>query len=124
MREQLLTRHFLARFMENDLVSPDGDRHDALAMICGGLLTSGLFVSVFVSLKFLFMPFQSPGRTADLAIYDRLFFIAISMIGMALVAVATWDALSLDPRDTAILGPLPIPRGAIVRAKLRAVAVI
>jgi len=124
MREQLLTRHFLERFLENDLVSPDADRHAAIAMVSGGFLTLGLFVSVLISVQFLFMPFQSPGRTADLALYHRFFFIAISTIVMALVAVATWDALSIDPRDTAILGPLPIPRAVIVRAKLRAVAIV
>src|SRR3954447_7591343 len=120
MRERLLTRHFLQRFLENDLLSPDADRHDAIAMVCGGLLTLGLFLSVLMSLKFVFMPFQSPGRTALLAVGDRLTFIAISMIAMALVAVMTWDALSLDPRDTVILGPLPIERGVIVRSKVRA----
>ena len=46
------------------------------------------------------------------------------MIVMSLVAVMTWDALSLDPRDTAIFGPLPIERGVIVRAKLRAVGIL
>ena len=110
VRERLLTRHFLQRFLENDLLSPEADRHDAIAMACGGLLTLGLFLSVVISLKFLFMPFQSPGRTALPGVGDRLTFISISMIVMALVAVMTWDALSLDPRDTAIFGPLPIAR--------------
>ncbi len=36
--------------------------------------------------------------------------------------MAEWDALALDARDTAVLGPLPIPRSAIVRAKFVAVA--
>jgi hypothetical protein len=124
VRDRLLTRHFLLRFLENDLLSPDADGHDAIAMVCGGLLTLGLFLSILISLKFLFMPFQSPGRTALLAVADRLTFVSISMIVMALVAVATWDALSLDPRDTAILGPLPIQRGVIVRAKLSAVGIL
>ena len=124
MRERLLTEHFLRRFVENDLLSPEADSHGALAMVCGGLLTLGLFLSVLVSLKFLFMVFQSPARTAALAIDDRVLFITLSMMVMALVAVATWDALSLDPRDTAILGPLPIERRVIVLAKLRAVAVL
>ncbi|MDQ3349519.1 MAG: hypothetical protein M3545_16330 [Acidobacteriota bacterium] len=124
MRERLLTRHFLQRFLENDLLSPEADRHDAIAMVCGGLLTLGLFLSVLISMKFLFMPFQSPGRTALLAVDDRLLFIAISMIVLALVAVITWDALSLDPRDTAIFGPLPVERGVIVRAKLHAVGIL
>ncbi|HZB26855.1 MAG TPA: hypothetical protein VE379_12010 [Vicinamibacterales bacterium] len=124
MRDRLLTEHFLRRFVENDLLSPEADSHSALAMVCGGLLTLGLFLSVLISLKFLFMPFQSPARTAALAVDDRVLFITLSMIVMALVAVTTWDALSLDPRDTAILGPLPIERGVIVLAKLRAVAVL
>jgi hypothetical protein len=122
MREQLLTRHFLQRFLENDLVSPDSDRHDVLALVFSILLASTLFITVALSLKFMFMPLQSPGRTAMLAADDRMFFLTCSMIVMALVAVASWDALSLDPRDSSILGPLPVAHGVIVRAKLRAVA--
>jgi hypothetical protein len=122
VREQLLTRHFLQRFLENDLVSPDSDRHDVLALVFSILLASTLFITVALSLKFLFMPLQSPGRTAILAVDDRMFFLTCSMIVMALVAVASWDALSLDPRDSSILGPLPVAHGVIVRAKVRAVA--
>jgi hypothetical protein len=124
VRDRLLTQHFLQRFLENDLLSPEADRHDATAMVCGGLLTLGLFLSVLVSMKFLFMVFQSPGRTALLAVGDRLMFITIAMIVMALVAVVVWDALSLDPRDTANFGPLPIQRAVIVRAKLRAIGIL
>ena len=116
MREQLLTRHFLQRCLENDLVSPDSDRHDVLALVFSILLASTLFITVALSLKFMFMPLQSPGRTAVLATDDRMFFLTCSMIVMALVAVASWDALSLDPRDSSILGPLPVAHGVIVRA--------
>lgn len=124
MRERLLTQHFLQRFLENDLLSPDADRHDAIALVCGGLLTLGLFISILSPMKFMFMPFQSPGRTALPAMGDHLMFIALAMVVMSLVAVLTWDSLSLDPRDTAIFGPLPIRRGVIVRAKLRAVGIL
>src|SRR4051812_28185116 len=93
-------------------------------MVCGALLTLGLFISILSPMKFLFMPFQSPGRSAVLANGDRLMFVALAMVVMSLVAVLTWDSLSLDPRDTAIFGPLPIERGVIVRAKLRAVGML
>jgi hypothetical protein len=43
---------------------------------------------------------------------------------MALVALAQWDALALDARDTAVLGVLPIPRALVVRTKFMAVAVL
>jgi hypothetical protein len=124
VRERLLTQHFFQRFLENDLLSPDADRHDALAMIGGLLLTLGMFLSIAVAMQFLFMPFQSPFRTALPALGDRLMFVALAMTVMSLVAVLTWEALSLDPRDTAIFGPLPIERGVIVRAKLRAVGLL
>lgn len=120
MREHLLTRHFLQRFLDNDLISPDADRHEVLAVIGAALITAGPFVTVPLSLKYQFNP-STPARTALVALDDRFLFIAASMILMALVAVIQWDALALDARDTAILGPLPLPRGMIVRAKLAAV---
>jgi hypothetical protein len=122
VRERLLTRHFLQRFLENDLVSPDSDRHDVISLLFAGLLSCTMFITVGLALKFVFMTLQTPGRTAALAVDDRLLFLTCSMIVMALVAVCSWEALSLDPRDSSILGPLPIAHGAIVRAKLRAVA--
>ena len=124
MRERLLTQHFLQRFLENDLLSPDADRHGAIAMVCGGLLTLGLFLSIGISMKFLFMLFRGPAGRPYSAVGNGLAFVAMSMVVMSLVAVVTWDALSLDPRDTAIFGPLPIERGVIVRAKLRAVGIL
>ena len=122
MRERLLTQHFVRRFLENDLVSPDADRHEVLSLVGAGLLSSTMFITIGLALKFMFMPLQSPGRTAILAVDDRLLFLACAMIVMALVAVTAWDGLSLDPRDSSILGPLPIAHHAIVRAKLSAVA--
>ena len=111
MRERLLTRHFVQRFLENDLVSPDSDRHGVLSLVFGGLLSCTMFITIVVALKFLFMPLQSPGRTALLAVDDRLLFMACTMIVMALVAVTSWDGLGLDPRDSSILGHLPIRHG-------------
>lgn len=122
MRDRLLTRHFVQRFLDNDLISPDTDRHEALAAVCAALISTSLFVTVLLSLKYLFQPFQSPGRTAVLALDDRFLYIACSMIVLALAAVAAWDSLSLDGRDAAILGPLPLPRRTIVRAKLAAIS--
>lgn len=120
MREQLLTRHFVQRFLENDLISPDADRHEVLALVCATLISSALFVTIVLSTNYLFRPFQSPGWTVVTLLGDSFLFVACSMIVMALVAVAEWDALTLDARDTAILGLLPVPRRVIVRAKLKA----
>ena len=65
-----------------------------------------------------------PGIVSLSSLDDRFLFTSASMLVMALVAVAQWDALALDARDTAVLGVLPIPRAVIVRAKFIAIAVL
>ena len=122
MRERLLTQHFVRRFLENDLVSADADRHEVLSLVGAGLLSSTMFITIGLALKFMFMPLQSPGRTAILAVDDRLLFLTCAMIVMALVAVTAWDAPLAGSTRFLDPGPLPIAHGAIVRAKLRAVA--
>jgi hypothetical protein len=117
-RVALLTRHFLRRFADNDLISPHADRHEVLTAIVTGFITTSLFVTVFLAVKFLFGPFQTPGRTSILLLDDRTFLLTCSMTLMALVAVAQWDGLALDARDASILGTLPVPHGLLVRAKL------
>ena len=122
MHDRLLVRHFLNRFLDNDLVSPDADRHDTLAVVASILISLSLFLTVLLVWKYL-EPFPSPGRTALKALPDRFFYISCSMLVMALAALAVWDALALDGRDGAILGPLPIRHSAIVAAKLKAVGI-
>lgn len=122
MRERTLVRHFLHGLLDNDLISPHADRHQVLSVGVAALVTSSLFVTVLMGTQYVFMPFQSPGRTASAAVSDRFLYSGWSMIVMALVAVTQWDALVLDRRDAAILAPLPIAHRAIVSAKLAAVA--
>jgi hypothetical protein len=118
-----LTRLFLQRFIENDLISPDADRMQTISQACAMLITGGLFVSFFLSLPYLQSPYPMPSRTAANMIRVQFLYSAWSMTVMALVAVSVWDALSLDHRDTEILGPLPLRRGVIIRAKIWALVV-
>jgi hypothetical protein len=120
---RVLVRHFVTRFIENDLVSPDADRHEVMAVVGAALIALSLFVTCLLSVKYLFDPFPSPARTALAAIGDRALYVGWSMTLMALLAVVTWDALDLDDRDAANLGPLPIPHRTILGAKLTAVLV-
>lgn len=124
MPERLLRAHFVRRFLDNDLISPDADRHEVLATVSAALVVTGLFVTMLMGFKYLSQIAQSPARTAVPAIDDRFFLFGSSMAVMALAALAGWNALSLDARDIAILGPLPIARRTIVRAKLASVAIV
>lgn len=120
-RQKLLTAHFFRRMFDNDLISPNGDGHEYLASILAVIAVPGLFVSVFLTLKYL-SPFASPGQRLLFSLPDKTLFLGCAFLLMALVTVLEWDALSLDPRDHAVLGPLPIPRSLIVRTKLAALA--
>lgn len=120
MPDRPLTGLFLKRFVENDLISPDADRVQVLSQAGASILTGGLFVSVLLSLPYLSAPYAMPGRTAANMIRVQFLYASWSITVMALVAVSVWDALALDSRDTEILGPLPLARGVIVRAKVSA----
>jgi hypothetical protein len=116
---RLLVRHFLTQFIEND-VSPEIDRHHVLALAAAALITLPLFVTMFMGVKYLMRPLQAPGWTATTAAGDAVTFCAASMLVSAILATLEWESLALTPRDSFILGVLPIPRPEIVRAKLAA----
>ena len=118
-----LTKLFLRQFLENDLVSPDSDRAQLLAIVGAGVISLTLFISMFLSAGYA-MSILTPGEAAVLTLNDKFFYVSLAMLVTALVAAAQWDALALDQRDAAILDPLPV-RPAIVRwAKLTAVAML
>ena len=121
---RLLTRHFLRCFLENDLIAPDADRAQLVAVTGATLLSSTIFVSVVMACFKYVVGRHTPGQLAVAALDDRFFYIALSMIVLGLLAAAQWDALVVDKRDTAILEPLPVPTGTIRRAKLAAVALM
>jgi len=117
---RLLTAHFLRRLVDDDLISPNADRHESLAMICGMLVSLGLFVSVIISGKYLFNPYQTPGVTAVSALFDHFLWVSAAMTGTALVTLLAWDGLAVDARDASVLGAMPIHTRTIVAAKFGA----
>ena len=118
-----LTRHFLRRFLENDLISPEADRAQLLAVVGGALFSITLMIALFMSFAYVAPP-RTPSQLALAALNDRYFYISLSMVVSALLAVAQWDSLVVDVRDAAILEPLPVRPTTIRRAKLAAVAIL
>jgi hypothetical protein len=121
MAWRYLTKLFLRQFLENDLVSPDSDRAQLLAVVGAGIVSLTLFASMFLSAGYA-MSVLTPGQAAVLTLNDKFFYVSMAMLITALVAAAQWDALALDHRDAAILDPLPVPPAIIRWAKLTAVA--
>ena len=120
---RLLTRHFLRRLFDNDLISPHADRHESLALVGAAVVSAPVFLTFFLTVSYLASFIQLPGPTALAAVSDRFLFISISMGVSALATLLMWEALALEPRDRAILGPLPIPAGTVARTKLAATLV-
>ena len=121
---RLLTRHFLRCFLENDLMSPEADRAQMLAVTGSLLLSSTIFVSVVMAFFKYVVGYYTPGQLAIAALDDRFFYVGLSMVVLALLAAVQWDALVVDIRDASILEPLPVRSGTIRRAKLAAVAIM
>lgn len=118
-----LTRLFLRQFLENDLVSPDSDRAQLLAIVGALIISLTLFLSMFLSAPYS-MARLTPGQAAVLTLNDKFFYVSLAMLITALIAAAQWDALSLDHRDAAILDPLPVRPGIVRWAKLTAVTML
>ena len=115
---RLLTRHFLDHLIHNDLLSPDADRHAVLAVAVATICSAVLFVTMGLSMPYLVQFIQLPGVTAVSALSDRALLFGGAMVVTALVTLLVWDNLAVDPRDSLVLGHLPIPAETIVRAKL------
>jgi hypothetical protein len=120
---RLVLRLFLRRLIDNDVISPNADRHESLAVLGGLVVSFAVFVTFFITSEYLAAFIQLPGPTALSALSDRFLFISASIAVTALAALMVWDALALEPRDAAILGPLPIPASLVTRAKLAAALV-
>jgi hypothetical protein len=124
MRSRLLVRHFLLRFLDHDLVSPNADRREVLSVVGGTLIAVSLFLSALIALQYQFNNFLPPGLTSLRSVDERFLFVSSSMLVMALLAVALWDALALDARDAAVLGILPVPQALVIRSKFTAIALL
>lgn len=119
----LLTRLFLRQFLENDLMSPDSDRSQMLAVLGASVISLTLFISMFMSAQYA-MTILMPAHAAVLTLNDKFFYISLAMLVTALTAAAQWDALAIDQRDAAILQPLPVRPRTLRLAKLTAVAIL
>jgi hypothetical protein len=119
----LLTKLFLRQFLENDLLSPDGDRSHMLAIIGASVISLTLFISMFTSAGYA-TSIMMPGEAAVLSLSDKFIYASLAMLVTALVAAAQWDGLAVDYRDAVILQPLPIRPATLRLAKLTAVAAL
>ena len=118
---RVLLRLFAGRFLENDLLSGDGDAKVNAATAAAALAAPGAFTLAFLTLAYA-GPFLTPSERLLMALAHKYQFIAASMLLTALAAALEWDALALDTRDLAILGPLPVAPSRLLGAKVASLA--
>jgi hypothetical protein len=118
-RLALLTRHFLRRYLDNDLVSPGGDSHVGVSHALAAFVVPGLMVVMLVTLKYSQYRLTW-AEVADRSFDDAAFCVSMAMILFGMAATVTWDAFYLDSRDQVVFGSLPVPPRLLALAKLAA----
>jgi hypothetical protein len=121
-RFALLTRHFLRRFLDNDLISPSGDAHIGLSHVVAAFVVSSLLIVTRLMLKY--SQFRLTwSAVADLTFDDAVVFASLATILFGMAATITWDAFYLDSRDEVVLGSLPVSSRLLAASKLAALGV-
>jgi len=91
-----LTRHFFARFFDNDAVSRQGEMQTNVVQLLGLLAVPGFFLCFYMMKHYpptALHPFDSWQATSD-----RYLFVSYSMMVMGFVTVFEWDSLFPDRR--------------------------
>ena len=127
-----LTRHFAAGLIDNDLINDSQDLHASIS----GILAAVVVVSGAAALMFLGKynsilqvvkgrvvraPDQTLADKLAMALDDKTLLLGGAMLLMGLVVAFFWDALALDERDLAVMGPLPVRPSTVLAAKTAAV---
>jgi hypothetical protein len=119
-----LSRLFFGRFLDNDLISLDGDTKGTVLGVLGLMVAPGLFVPIFEFVMYSSVPLcDQPWWSRDLvAAADKVLHLGLSMMVLGVVTVLEWEALLPDRRDYAVLKPLPVGMGTMLGAKVWALA--
>src|SRR5438094_741221 len=108
-----LTRHFLQRFFENDVLESDGETSTTMSRALAIVAAPGLILPFFLQNSY-------PQRSAWGRIEDQYFFVLFSFVAMAGVSLFEWEALFPERLDFLVLTPLPLRPGQLLRAKAAA----
>ena len=114
-----LHRHYTRQLFESDLITSPDDLRRVVITCLAGVASIGF---VFPKIYYKKYEYLSLGPNVDLyrrAIYsDQLFFVVMTMLGLAALVVFRWDSLFPNREDYLILRPLPLKLSQIYFAKL------
>ena len=121
--ERRLTEHFFHAMFDFSVLSSagaDAFKHWLLGAV-GGLIAFGLLLTRIYGAKYAALStVTSPEPYRRALLGDDLFIIGLPMLLVAFVTLLVGDSLFPNERDFRILGPLPVRKIVVFRAKLGA----
>ena len=123
-RQRALTRHFVRHFVDVGFMTSsegaDGVRRAMLGAM-SAVITIGLFLPRLIGRKYAGIR-GIPELYEPMVVGDTLMTLTFAMLIVAFAAALAGDAMFPDETDCRVLTPLPVTRGFVFAAKLRAVA--
>jgi hypothetical protein len=115
---QLLVRHFLERFFNNEMVSTDGEAKTRLLQVLYAIALPGMVVALY-----LFAPYHAPHRRPFWSqVSDHYMYVMYSFVAVGAVTIFAWDLFFPDLLDVFVLAPLPIAHRKVFLARIVAVS--
>lgn len=119
----VLVRHFLSRFLENDVVSLGGDTLSRMVQVLSALAVPGIVVALYLIPAYDGFPPNPLERPYWAKVSDHYFYITYAFVLTGAVTVLEWDLLFPDLLDVLVLTPLPLAARKLFSAKLSALAI-
>ena len=121
-RFEVLVRHLLNRFLNNELMSSDGETMRAIQL--GYVIAlPGLVVALMLFPVYHAFPPLMGKRTFWLQVSDHYLYVMYSMVVMGIVTVYEWDMLFPDLMDVFVLSVLPIEGRKLFWARVLALVI-
>src|SRR5271170_1571498 len=118
-RFELLVRHFLNSFLNNEMVSSDGEAKAHLLQVGYAIALPQLIVALF-----LFAPYHQPHpRPYWSTVSDHYFYVTYAMVAVGAATVFEWDLFFPNLVDVFVLSSLPISDRDLFRARIAAIAI-
>jgi hypothetical protein len=121
--DRALTRHFVRHFLDVGFMTSEGSDgvRRALLGVMSAVITIGLFLPRVMLGKYAGIR-GIPDLYHAMVIGDTLMTFAFAMLLAAFAAAFAGDSMFPDETDFRVLTPLPVTRGFVFSAKLRAIA--
>lgn len=119
---EVLVRHILNRFFNNELLASDDEKKRLMQIACAVALPT-LIVSLFLFPAYHAFPPAPAHRPFWSQVSDHYFYVMYSFVVMGAATVYEWDLLFPDVLDIFVLSILPIPHRRLFFARVLALAI-